>query len=446
MKKFIILLGLLYGCVAHAQFDYPPAPPALANITAAEYFIDTDPGFGAATPITITAANNIPALIASVNLTGVTPGVHQLRVRTRDANGYWSITASQTFENLQPLYSNGSTLVNITAAEYFIDTDPGVGAATNIPVSPAANINNLLVSIDLTGTGTPGNKLLFVRSMDANGKWSISNTTQFNNAVYIYPPAATASGNITAMEYYIDTDPGFGNATPITVPGNTGDVNNYAVNLNLSGSLSVGFHYLYIRSKQNPWSLTTIVPFSASTTLPLTWLYVKGQMQSGNTSLISWGTASESNTRYFEIEHSTDGSAFLKAGTVNAAGNSSVALYYSFTHTDMPAGMNFYRIKQVDLDGRFTYSAVITLLNRNGQTQTLIAPNPVENLLTIVEPEVRFTKSLEIFDGKGALVFVKQIQNKQQVISLPVQHLASGFYVLRINYDGSSKSFQLIKK
>lgn len=446
MKKFIIILGLLYGFVAQAQFNYPPAPPALANITAAEYFIDVDPGFGAATPITITAANNIPALIASVNLTGITPGVHQLRVRSLDANGNWSITASQTFENLQPLYSNGSTLVNITAAEYFIDTDPGVGAATSIPLSPAANINNLLVSIDLTGTGTPGNKLLFVRSMDANGKWSITNVTQFNNAFYIYPPASTAPGNIMAMEYYIDNDPGFGNATPITVPGNSGDVSNYAVNLNLSGSLSIGTHYLYIRSKQNLWSLTTVVPFSASSTLPVSWLYVKGQMQANNTSLITWGTAQESNTRNFEIEHSTNGSSFLKVGTVNAAGNSSTALHYTFTHANMSPGLNYYRVKQIDTDGRFTYSAIITLLNRNGHTQTLIAPNPVENVLTIVEPEMIFTKSVEVFDGKGALVFTKQMQNMQQVTSLPLQHLSTGYYVLRINYGGYSRTFQVIKK
>lgn len=264
MKKMMIILGLLYGFVAQAQFDYPPAPPALTNITVAEYFIDFDPGFGAATPITVTAASNIPALIASINLTGLTPGVHLLYVRSRDANGNWSITATQTFENLQPLYSNASTLANVTAAEYFINTDPGVGAGTSIPITPATNINNLLASIDLTGSGTPGNKLLFVRSMDANGKWSITNGIQFNNAIYIYPPAPAAPGNIIALEYYIDTDPGFGNATPLTVPANSGDVNNYVANLNLGGGLTPGAHHLYIRSKQNPWSLTNVVEFTVT--------------------------------------------------------------------------------------------------------------------------------------------------------------------------------------
>ncbi len=121
-------------------------------------------------------------------------------------------------------------------------------------------------------------------------------------------------------------------------------------------------------------------------------------------------------------------------------------LHYSFTHSYVPVGLNYYRIKQMDIDGKYTYSAVVTLLNRNGQTQTLIAPNPVDNLLTIIEPAMVFTRSIDIFDSKGSLVYAKQIQNHQQVTSLPLQHLATGYYVLRINYDGYSRTFQLIKK
>jgi Secretion system C-terminal sorting domain len=89
---------------------------------------------------------------------------------------------------------------------------------------------------------------------------------------------------------------------------------------------------------------------------------------------------------------------------------------------------------------------VITLLNRNGHMNTLIMPNPVENMLTIVEPEMVYTTSLEIFDAKGALVFTKSIRNRQQVISLPVNQLLSGHYILRINYGQNSRSLQLIKK
>jgi hypothetical protein len=64
----------------------------------------------------------------------------------------------------------------------------------------------------------------------------------------------------------------------------------------------------------------------------------------------------------------------------------------------------------------------------------------------VVEPEMVFIHSLEIFDSKGALVLAKKIQGKQQVISLPLQQLLTGYYVLRVNYENHSKSIQLIKK
>jgi ELWxxDGT repeat protein len=180
--------------------------------------------------------------------------------------------------------------------------------------------------------------------------------------------------------------------------------------------------------------------------LPVNWLYVKAQLQANNTALISWGTAQESNTKHYEVEHSTNGNSFIKTGTVNATGNSSTALHYSFTHLNVPAGINYYRIKQIDTDGKFSYSAVIVLRNNYAQTKTVIATNPVENILTVVEPEMVFIHSFQIFDSKGALVLAKQMQSRQRVISLPVTNLLSGHYVLKINYDTHSKSIQLIKK
>src|SRR5690606_2749792 len=129
-----------------------------------------------------------------------------------------------------------------------------------------------------------------------------------------------------------------------------GDISSYAININLSGSLSAGTHYLYIRSKQNPWSITNVVPFNVPGVLPLGWSFVKVQLDA-NKALVSWATLQETNTQKFEIEHSINGRDFIKVGETAAAGNSANQRNYAFTHTQPVQGFNYYRIKQIDLDG-----------------------------------------------------------------------------------------------
>ena len=379
MKKIfqsILVIASLHSS-SIAQPPYPPAPPPPSNINNIEYLFDSKPEFGSGTALTgFTPAVNIIAFNGTVNLTGVPSGFHRIYFRSKDADGKWGHTNYAFFDNYNlPLYPAAPAAPgNITQIEYFIDSNPGFGSGTPISFAPGANIAGLNANINVTGLAQ-GVHRFYIRSKDVNGKWSITNFSVFDNsAVSAYPLAPPTAPPIANIEYYIDTDPGFGNGTSITVPGNTGDINNYPVNLPLSGSLTIGTHYLYIRSKQNPWSLTNVVPFNANSTLPVSWLYVKAMLNNNN-GVISWGTASEQNTSRFEMEHSADGSSFAKIGTLSAAGNSSTALHYSFTHNALPQGMSYYRIKQIDMDGNYKYSPVVSLLNRNGLRHTIIAPN-----------------------------------------------------------------------
>lgn len=436
MKKYIIIFGLLLGCMAKAQFNYPPVPPSLANITAAEYFIDTDPGFGAATAIPLTAATNIPALISSINLTGITPGVHQLMVRSKDANGNWSITASATFENLQPLYSNAPVVVNITSAEYFIDTDPGFGAATAIPLTPSVNVNNLLVSVDLTGTGAPGNKLLFMRSVDANGKWSLTNNAQFDNAVYIYPPTPIAPGNLMVMEYFFDTDPGFGNGTAVTFTSSP-DLNNFLFSADIS-ALATGTHTLFIRSKQNPWSLTAANEFMKNTPLPVSLLNFSGTLV-GRDVLLKWITSSEQNSSHFIVERSLDGISYAAIGRVAAVGNSNVHQQYNYTDAGVSADMIYYRLKQVDRDGQYKNSPVLRI-RFTGGLDVVITPNPVTSQLQL--NGLKNGTVILVVDEAGRQVFKGQWNG----VGIEVSQWAKGLYTLQMQTEGGLIKKKFIKQ
>jgi len=81
---------------------------------------------------------------------------------------------------------------------------------------------------------------------------------------------------------------------------------------------------------------------------------------SGNDIQLLWQTATESNSSYFEIESSRDGTQFISLGVRNAEGNSSSNINYSFTDTNVESGVHYYRLKQFDKDGHFTYSKIIT--------------------------------------------------------------------------------------
>lgn len=218
------------------------------NITKLEYFIDNDPGFGAATDVPVTANSNLSTAF-SPSLSGLTNGLHNLFVRTQDANGKWSQSIPQLFFKEANLFAAAPNLVKV---EYFVDTDPGFGVATDVPVSIATSINGLIFTPSLTGLGN-GLHNLFVRTLDANGKWSQSISQLFYKEADLFTPAQ----NIVKLEYFIDKDPGFGVATNVPVTPNTAiTAINFTPNIS---TLSSGLHWLGVRSQEQggKWSQTS---------------------------------------------------------------------------------------------------------------------------------------------------------------------------------------------
>jgi hypothetical protein len=425
------LLGLTTKCQVPPQLPYPSEPPALVNIIAAEYFIDNDPGFGLATAIPITAAQDIPSLLAAISLTGVIPGVHVLHVRTKDVTGKWSITANKTFENFNPSYAAApAALANITSAEYFIDNDPGFGLATSIPIIPANNISNLLVNVNLTGIGASGNKMFLIRSQDANGKWSLTNAAQFNNAIFIYPPSAPSLGNVIDMEYFFDNDPGVGNGTPISFTASQ-DLSNLVFSADIS-SLTPALHTFFIRSKQNPWSLTAAVQFDKSVPTPLKLLQFIGTIQNSN-ALLTWTTTNEVNTSHFVVERSTDGVNYTINGNVPALNLSNVNHSYNFNDRDLSEGVYYYRIKLVDLDGSFTYSPVLKLrIYKNGVIALL--SNPVQNEVRLLNCNLGAT--IKVIDNLGRSILTEKWNGNNVNVSI----LPAGSYVLIISNSNQEQT------
>ena len=445
MKRIIAMILLLGGfCNLYAQSPYPSAPPAAPNITRIEYFIDTDPGVGNATAFSITPQTNINSLSTSIDLTGPGYGYHRLFVRAKDADGRWAFWNNSFFSYIVvPVYPNApAAAVNINKVEYFIDANPIPGTGVDVPITPGTTIANQSIVADISGL-TKAAHTFYVMVRDENGRWSLTNFSLFSNAsISNYPTAPAAATALQQMEYFIDDDPGLGNGTPVSFASST-DVSGLSVNVDLTG-LADGTHNFFIRSRNNPWSHTNIVSFLKGAGLPVKWLFVQGEWKNDQ-ALLQWATSFEEQTSHYEIEQSADGSIFKKIGTLKAAGNSTVRKDYKFTDISPVKGWNYYRIRQIDLDGKSSYSKVITLLNRKELSQPLLYPNPAHNQVYIELPTSKGYEKIQVFNSNGQLQYAGKISNGQTYMLLDISQYASGSYLVQLKGAKETHALRFVK-
>jgi plastocyanin len=221
------------------------------TITEGEYFFDTDPGVGNGTAIPSFTTGDEIDLDLTIDATGLAVGFHNLFVRFKDADNKWGIHEGRIFY-VQAANVSATAVADIADAEYFFDTDPGMGNGTAIPTFTAGDEIDLDLNIDATGLAV-GFHNLFVRFRDADNKWGIHEGRIFY--VEAANVSAAAVANIVDAEYFFDTDPGVGNGTAI--PSFTaGDEIDLDLNIDASG-LAEGTHDLFIRfrDEDNKWGI-----------------------------------------------------------------------------------------------------------------------------------------------------------------------------------------------
>lgn len=203
-----------------------------------EYFFNTDPGHGNATAINFAAADSININSAIVIPSSLPAGLNKLYIRVANNNGVWSHP-----ELYLVIVSN--TITQINRAEYFFNTDPGVGNGNPItyPATDSLNLATLIILPPTLGTGLHN---LYIRIQNTGGTWSMPE---------IYPVIVSSSTTlINAGEYFWDTDPGFGNGTVF----NFSPDDSVSILQNITvPSLSPGVHKLFtrIKSTDGGWSM-----------------------------------------------------------------------------------------------------------------------------------------------------------------------------------------------
>lgn len=185
--------------------------------------------------------------------------------------------------------------------------------------------------------------------------------------------------------------------------------------------------------------------------LPVSVFGFKGSVIN-NQAVLSWNTAVELNNKGFEIQRSKDGKTFTDLNFVNGAGNSTQTKKYTYTDVtmkDLGVTTIYYRLKQVDADGKTSYSNVIPLSIKAGLTWKTY-PNPVKDKLTL---ELNLTTDSKVNvqviskDGKVMLNADKgTLTQGVQQMNLNIQNLSAGSYFVRVKAGNNYYTQTIIKQ
>jgi hypothetical protein len=176
--------------------------------------------------------------------------------------------------------------------------------------------------------------------------------------------------------------------------------------------------------------------------LPVTFMGINAKKENGTTRVM-WDVAQETDVRHYEVERSSDGVTFARVGTVGANGKPA----YHFIDNSATEGTVYYRVKNVDIDGRFKYSSVVKLSGKNASTVMLKAfPVPAQNNLTVQHDRIQGGGyiSLTTADGKT----VRQVTNATGIqTQINLSGLTPGLYILRVDDgNGNVESMKVVKQ
>lgn len=167
-------------------------------------------------------------------------------------------------------------------------------------------------------------------------------------------------------------------------------------------------------------------------TLPIELLQFNAYLDENQNGQLTWITASEINNSHFEVQRSIDGRHFAAIGKMEGKGTTSELHSYQFEDSNLPSTTStvYYRLKQIDFNGQYSYSKVISLSLQNKRA-TKVWYNAAQNNLEVVAAEAL---QLQIYDATGRLLKSVGIMKGKQKID--VGNLASGVYAYQLLQSG----------
>lgn len=170
----------------------------------------------------------------------------------------------------------------------------------------------------------------------------------------------------------------------------------------------------------------------SETALPVSLEYFTAKA-AGYKALLEWKTASETNNSHFNIEHSGDGSSFSQIGRVAGNGTTSNSHQYTYTDATPLKGKNYYRLVQVDLDGKRNYSETrLVAFDAPVQAMLKAMPNPVKTTLHMALPvAANGYDGVQLYNLEGKKVLHRSVAAGAKALDVDVSVLLPGIYILR---------------
>ncbi len=222
--------------------------------------------------------------------------------------------------------------------------------------------------------------------------------------------------------------------------------NSSSATLNYTHILPIGglyYYYAVITQLDGDKVYTSPIWYSKTSILPVTLIGFNAHVEN-KTVLCKWSTATEINSDQFNVERSNDGLNFMSIAQVPAAINSIIKQDYMYRDFYAPEGLVYYRLKQQDRDGSYSYSAVIAVNVANNKPEVEVLPNPFDAKLMLTMSDVADAEMVfELFNSSGVLVHTAKVTvaNGEAMID-GLDHVKPGIYQIRL----SIANFCVLKK
>lgn len=179
--------------------------------------------------------------------------------------------------------------------------------------------------------------------------------------------------------------------------------------------------------------------------LPIELNHFSARLTASQKVRLDWETEMELNNDFFTVERSQDGKQWEKVATESGAGISNRPLQYSLVDENPLAGLSYYRLKQTDFDGTFSYSDIVSVqLTKKADSKELeykVFPNPATDVVFV---EMAEEASLELLDALGRPVNIRAQNESKAKQTVPLNDLSPGIYYLRIRTDEQQVTEKII--
>ena len=186
--------------------------------------------------------------------------------------------------------------------------------------------------------------------------------------------------------------------------------------------------------------IDAVCALTSISTLPIILTSFNIQSRKNRTINLHWTTSSETNNDHFIIERSQDGRHFKKIGRVKGEGTTNIKQSYNFTDRNPFDKVSYYRLKQVDYDGRFSFSDVRSIHSKIDNEKPSIYPNPVTDMLFIESADSII--SVRVFNNQGRIVISSDVKDKSQY---DLQSLPNGIYRVMVQTQNQVTVESIVK-